>query len=63
MGIIKRKTPSNVAKIVNKALDDTQFNPCKICPNLGVCEVKRKGYCKVLRNLRGMLQSIERLEE
>ena len=47
-----RRKPLNVAKIVNKALDDIQAEPCMICGYKFICGVKNKRLCKVNKVLR-----------
>ena len=58
-----RRKPLNVAKIVNKALDDIQAEPCMICGYKFICGVKNKRLCKVNKVLRQKLMNVERMEE
>ena len=53
----KKTKAQEVAETVNEALGGVQSNPCGICPKSGLCDGKRKKFCKVARKIKRVIKT------
>ena len=56
-GASKKTKAQEVAETVNQALAEVKSNPCGICPKKGLCDGKKKKFCKVARKIRRVIKT------
>ena len=53
----KKTKAQEVTETVNEALAGVQSDPCGICPKKGLCDGKKKKFCKVARKIKRVIKT------